>query len=397
MPHAVNTTMPNGENAAPDLVCAPMPESASGTLSIDLGAVIANWRRLGLEASGAECASVVKADAYGTGLERVGAALATAGCRTFFVAVPSEGVRLRAVVPQAAIYVLNGLATGQGHLYLNHRLRPVLGSREEIAEWQAVCRETGLAGEAALHVDTGMKRLGLSLADFAGLMSERKRAPLGFPPTLLVSHFVMSDNAGHPLNPRQMLSFEEARACAPDIPASIANSSGIFLGRRARHDCVRAGYALFGGNPTPGRENPMRSVVTLTVPIAQIGTVESGETIGYDAQWTARRRLRVATLSAGYADGYPRGATATDAKREAGIPAGEAIIAGRRCPFVGRVSMDLITVDVTAVPEGEVRRGDPATLVGEGLRIDEVGQRAGTIGYEILTRLGRRYERRYVE
>jgi alanine racemase len=290
--------------------------------------------------------------------------------------------------------VLNGLAKGQGPLYLAQRLRPVLGSRAEITEWQETCREAGLPGEAALHVDTGMKRLGLSMDDFARLMSEG--APLGFPPTLLVSHFVMSDNAQHPLNARQMRTFAEARALAPEIPASLANSSGIFLGSLAHHDCVRAGYALFGGNPLPGRDNPMRNVVTLTVPIAQIGTVESGETIGYDAQWTAQRRLKVATLSAGYADGYPRGATATDAKHEAGIPAGEAIIAGRRCPFVGRVSMDLITVDVTEVPDSEIGRGDPALLIGEGLPIDEVGRRAGTIGYEILTRLGRRYERRYV-
>jgi alanine racemase len=392
MPQAVNAGA-RGEDR-PDAEASATPETASGTLTIDLSAIVANWQLLRDEAPGAECSSVVKADAYGTGLERVGPALAAAGCRTFFVAVPSEGVRLRAVCPRAVIYVLNGLAKGQGPLYLAQRLRPVLGSRAEITEWQETCREAGLPGEAALHVDTGMKRLGLSMDDFARLMSEG--APLGFPPTLLVSHFVMSDNAQHPLNARQMRTFAEARALAPEIPASLANSSGIFLGSLAHHDCVRAGYALFGGNPLPGRDNPMRNVVTLTVPIAQIGTVESGETIGYDAQCTAQSRLKVATLSAGYADGYPRGATATDAKREAGIPAGEAIIAGRRCPFVGRVSMDLITVDVTEVPEREIGRGDPALLIGEGLPIDEVGRRAGTIGYEILTRLGRRYERRYV-
>jgi alanine racemase len=396
MPHALNAA-DRSRGTSPRSDDALSPEAASGTLTIDLAAIVANWRRLRDEAPSAECSSVVKADAYGTGLERVGAALATAGCRTFFVAVPSEGVRLRSACPQVVIYVLNGLAKGQGHFYLTHRLRPVLGSRDEIAEWQTLCREAEVKAEAALHVDTGMNRLGLSLPDFARLMSEGGKAPLGFEPSLLVSHFVMSDNAGHPLNELQMQRFREARALTPEIPASIANSSGIFLGPDAHHDCVRAGYALFGGNPTPGRENPMRNVVTLTVPIAQIGTVESGETIGYDAQWTAQRRLKVATLSAGYADGYPRGATATDVKREAGIPAGEAIIAGRRCPFVGRVSMDLITVDVTDVPEGAIGRGDPALLIGEGLPIDEVGSRAGTIGYEILTRLGRRYERRYLE
>jgi alanine racemase len=194
-----------------------------------------------------------------------------------------------------------------------------------------------------------------------------------------------------------MREFRSVRALVPDVAGSLANSSGIFLGVEAHHDLARPGYALFGGNPTPGRENPMRNVVTLTVPIAQLRMVAGGETIGYDAQWTADRKLRVATLSAGYADGYPRAASAADAKRMAGKPAGEAIIAGRRCPFVGRVSMDLITVDITDLPAGAVSRGDPATLIGDGLPIDEVGNRAETIGYEILTRLGRRFERRYLE
>ncbi len=396
MPHPVNPAE-EGRRGEPRHGLASPPEAASGTLTVELSGVVANWRSLRDRVPSAECSAVVKADAYGTGLERVGAALAGAGCHTFFVAVPSEGIRLRRARPEAAIYILNGLARGQGRHYLAHALRPVLGSREEIVDWQLLCREAGVTAEAAIHVDTGMNRLGLQMRDFASLMSERARAHLGFRPALLVSHFVMSDQPDHPLNARQLQNFREARALAPEIPGSLANSSGIFLGAPAHHDVVRPGYALFGGNPTPGRENPMRQVVSLSVPIAQLGVVEAGETIGYDAQWTARRRLKVATLSAGYADGYPRGATATDAKREAGIQTGEASIAGRRCPFVGRVSMDLITVDVTELPDGAVRRGDPAILIGEGLTVDEVGKRAETIGYEILTRLGRRFERRYVE
>jgi alanine racemase len=393
MSHALNAR-PNEAPARSSE--AGLPEAASGTLSIDLGAIIANWRSLRDRIAPAECAAVVKADAYGTGLERVGAALAAAGCRSFFVAVPSEALRLRGVAPQAAIYALNGLARGQGRLYLASDLRPVLGSLDEIGEWRALCREAGVAGHAAIHVDTGMNRLGLSTADLAEVMS-RGATKLGFVPALLLGHFVTSDNAGHPLNARQIQAFREARALAPEIPGSLANSSGIFLGAAARHDLARPGYALFGGNPTPDRGNPMRSVVTLTVPIVQLRFIQSGETVGYDAQWTARRRIRVATLAGGYGDGYPRAATATDAKLEAGIPAGEAIIAGRRCPFIGRVSMDLITVDVTDVPEAEIGRGDPATLIGEELSVDEVGRRAETIGYEVLTRLGRRYERRYLE
>ncbi|MBV9053805.1 MAG: alanine racemase [Hyphomicrobiales bacterium] len=371
------------------------PERASGVLEINLEDLVANWRQLRKRVAPAACAAVVKADAYGTGLTEAGKALAAAGCDTFFVAVPSEGVALRAKCPSATIYVLNGLAMGLAELYLAHRLRPVLGSLAEIREWQAALGAADNDGSAALHVDTGMNRLGLSLAEFASLMSASSKAALGFAPSLVMSHFVMADNPDHPLNARQIRDFAQARALCPDIPASLANSSGIFLARDARHDLARPGYALFGGNPTPGRENPMRDVVTLKVPIVQLRVIQNGETVGYDAQWTAPGRRRIATLSAGYADGYPRGGTVTDARRESGAPIAEAIIAGKRCPFAGRVSMDLITVDVTGLPEDAVKPGDPAILIGEGLSLDEVGQRADTIGYEILTRLGRRFERVY--
>jgi alanine racemase len=380
-------------STTPESLSAAAP--ASGVLSIDLQAIIANWRQLRARVAPAACAAVVKADAYGTGLAETGAALAGAGCDTFFVAVPSEGLTLRRACPAATIYILNGLAMGQGPLYLAHGLRPVLGSRDEIAEWREAA--AGAGGQAAaIQVDTGINRLGFTMVDFATLISETGKTGLGFPLALLMSHFVASDDADHPLNARQIAAFREMRALCPQVQASLANSSGIFLGSAAHHDLVRPGYALYGGNPTPKRDNPMRSVVTLTVPIAQLRVIEAGETVGYDAQWTAPGRRRIATLPIGYADGYPRAATATDVKRERRIVAGEAIIAGRRCPFAGRVSMDLITVDVTGIPEGAVRRGDSAILIGEALPIDEVGGRAETIGYEILTRLGRRYQRQYL-
>jgi len=369
---------------------------ASGVLTIDLNAVVANWKTLRERVAPAVCAAAVKANAYGTGLAETGAALAAAGCGTFFVAVPSEGLTLRRAAPSATIYVLNGLAIGQEALYLANGLWPVLGSREEIAEWRVVAGGAGVAGAAAIHVDTGINRLGFTKADFAALIGETGTQGLGFPLALLMSHFVTSDDPDHPLNPRQITAFNEVRALCPDVKASLANSSGIFLGRETHFDMVRPGYALYGGNPTRGRENPMRGVVTLTVPIAQIRVVEAGETVGYDAQWTATGRRRIAILPIGYGDGYPRAATATDAKRERQIAAGQAIIAGQRCPFAGRVSMDLITVDVTEIPEADVRRGDPAILIGDDLPIDEVAGRGETIGYEVLTRLGRRYQRRYL-
>jgi alanine racemase len=186
------------------------------------------------------------------------------------------------------------------------------------------------------------------------------------------------------------------RAAFPGVPASLSNSSGLFLPGAPSYDLVRPGYALYGGNPTPGLANPMRAVVRLDAHVIQIRDAPAGESVGYNGQWTTPGPRRLATLSVGYADGYPRAASATDAKLAAGSPMGEALVAGRRCPFAGRVSMDLLSVDVTDLPAGAVRRGDRATLIGDDLTVDEVGARAATIGYEILTGLGRRYARVYI-
>jgi alanine racemase len=192
----------------------------------------------------------------------------------------------------------------------------------------------------------------------------------------------------------QIEAFAALRRALPGVPASLANSSGIFV-PGTQHDLVRPGYALYGGNPTPDRPNPMRPVVRLEGRVIQLRAITASETVGYNGTWTAPGPRRIATISVGYADGYPRAASATDGKAHA--PAGEAIVAGIRCPFAGRVSMDLITLDVTAVPQGAVNRGDPVTLIGDEIDVDEVGRRAGTIGYEILTGLGNRYARTYIE
>jgi alanine racemase len=211
-----------------------------------------------------------------------------------------------------------------------------------------------------------------------------------------MSHFMSSEAPDDPANVRQIEAFQSVRAALPGIPASLCNSSGIFLPQRPHLDLVRPGYALYGGNPTPARANPMQAVVRLEARVIQVRDAGPGETVGYNGQWTARRPLRIATLSVGYADGYPRAASATDAKADVGTPMGEAIVSGRRCSVVGRVSMDLLTIDVTALANHAVKRGDLVTLIGDGLDVDEVGARAGTIGYEILTSLGRRYARAYI-
>jgi alanine racemase len=350
-------------------------------LTVDTRALTDNWRRLAERAAPAAAAAVVKANAYGTGIEIAVPALRSAGCTTFFVAHMSEARRARAAAPDATIYVLHGLPPGAALLFRAIDVRPVLGSRSEIDEWL----RDGAGAPYALHVDTGMNRLGLRIDEALAM------AP-SLAPSLLISHFVSSEVAGDPTIAHQIAAFERVRAAFPGIPASLANSSGIFLDPLPRHDLVRPGYALYGGNPTPGRANPMRPVVTLEAPVVTVRDVPAGETVGYNGQWTARGARRIAVVSTGYADAIDRRATATDS-----LPGGEAIVAGRRCPFAGRVSMDLITIDVSELPDGAVRRGDFATLIGGELDIDRVATQMGTIGYEILTRLAARLDRRGTE
>ncbi|GJD37127.1 Alanine racemase [Methylobacterium aerolatum] len=359
----------------------PEPDGAKGVhgarLTVDLAALAANWRRLAAEAPGAECGAVVKADAYGTGIGGAGPALWAAGCRTFFVAHLSEGLAARAVLPEAAIYVLNGLLPGAGPAFAAADLRPVLGSLDELTEWAALSRGRR---PAALHVDTGMNRLGLSIPEALALGGDARIAEAGL--DLVMSHFVSAERPGDPVNARQIADFSRVRAALPGLRGSLANSSGIFLDG-ARHDLLRPGYALFGGNPTPGRANPMRPVVRLEAAIVQIRQVEAGMTAGYNGLWTAPGPRRLATLSLGYADGLPRALSGR----------GHALVGGVPCPILGLVSMDLIILDVTDAPAA--RRGASAVLIGDALDLDTVGRSAGTIGYEILTGLGSRYVRDY--
>lgn len=366
----------------------PPEAQAGGILTVDLGALVENWQALGRRATPAECTAVVKADAYGCGIEQVVPALARAGCKTFFVADLSEARRAREVAPEAAIYVLNGLMPGTAPVFAELRARPVIGSMVELAEWDAFTAAQKWRGGAALHVDTGMNRLGISANEAAALAPRIRAENHGI--SLLMSHFACADEPEHPLNDKQMQLFREVRILYRGIPASLANSSGIFLSDKALCDVVRPGVALYGVNPTPGRSNPMRPVIDLKARIAQVRTVPRGETVGYSGTWTAKRATRLAVAAVGYADGYLRASGSTDE-----TPGGSAIVAGKRCPLAGRVSMDLITIDVTELPEGAVKQGDMATLIGGELSLDDVATAAGTIGYEFLTGLGRRYHRVY--
>ena len=365
--------------------------SAPGRLAIDLGALAGNWRELERRSAPGRCAAVVKADAYGVGLSEAAPALFAAGARVFFVAHLSEGIAARHALPaEARIYVLNGLESGaKPGDYTAHRLAPAIGSEAELERWSVFAAGRGARAPCALHLDTGMNRLGFESLPRLQKAMAAHGASCGA--DLLMSHFVSSEIPDDPLNRKQIELFEAARAAFPDLPASLANSSGIFLPARPVCDLTRPGYALYGGNPTPGRPNPMRPVVTLTVAIQQTRWIEAGATCGYNAQWTAKRRTRLATLMVGYADGLPRGAGATDVRGGA-----EVAVAGRCCPLVGRVSMDLAIADVTDAPEDAVRAGDRVELFGPAVALDDFAARCGTIGYQVLTSLGPRYRRDYV-
>ncbi|MBM3527599.1 MAG: alanine racemase [Alphaproteobacteria bacterium] len=366
----------------------PPPLEAGGVLTIDLDAIRTNYRMLAARVVPGECAAVVKGDGYGCGIEQVTATLERAGCRTFFVAHLAEARRVRAIAPEAAIYVLNGFSSAAGPAFVETYARPVINSSVELAEWDHFVATSGWTGGAALHIDTGMNRLGLTIEEAVAVAHRIQSENHGV--ELLMSHLACADQTNHPLNDQQIRQFRELRSLFRGISSSLANSAGIFLDSSTYCDLVRPGVALYGGNPTPGRPNPMRQVIDLKCRILQVRNVPRGQTVGYGATWTAKRPSRIAVIAAGYADGIPRAAGALGPE---GAPQREAIVNDRRCKVVGRVSMDLIAVDVTDIPEGAVRRDAMATLIGAGLSLEEAATQAGTIDYELLTSLGRRYHR----
>ena len=362
---------------------APAAPETAGMLSVDLAAIAANWQALARQLVTVECSAVVKANAYGLGLKPVTAALAKAGCRTFFVADIAEARIVRSQARGATIYVLHGFTPDWSEALVSLKAQPVINSATELAEWDAFASARSWHGGAALHVDTGMNRLGITVEEAVALAPRVQTENHGI--SLLLSHLACADTPDHPLNKRQLRLFRELRMLYPGTPASLANSSGIFLGHAAHFDLARPGAALYGVNPTPGRPNPMKAVVELSGRILQIRTVPRDQTVGYGATWTARRNTRIAVIALGYADGLLRAGSASNERT-----GGSAIIAGKSCPIVGRISMDLVCVDITDLPEGAVRRGDFATMIGGELTVDDVAAAADTIGYEVLTRLGPR-------
>jgi alanine racemase len=362
--------------------------AALAILTIDLAAIAANYRLLADRVAPAECAGVVKADAYGLGVARVAPALHRAGCRTFFVAMLGEGLALRAQVPDATIYVLDGLHGADPADFIAANLRPALVSRGEVDRWLATASD-GTDGRAGLHLDTGMARLGMPADELDALIAEGTTLKR-LRPSLVMSHFACADTPDHALNREQPQRFGAAlaRLALPQgVTRSIAASSGIFLGPDQALDLVRPGAALYGIAPLVNQPNPMRQVVRLQAKILQVRRVDAGSTVGYGATHRFARQARLATIGVGYADGFMRALS-----NRGGVYVGD-----RRAPIVGRVSMDLLTIDISDIPENLAQPGTWVDLIGPHNPVDTVAQEAGTIGYEILTSLGRRYHRRYLD
>jgi len=372
-----------------------IPESHAGAvLTIDLDAVTANYRLIREKISGgAEAGAVVKADGYGLGAGPVATALANAGCRVFFVAHIEEGVQLRHALNDtgisdfvhAEIHVFNGLLPGAEEAYDASRLVPVLGSLDQIHDWKRYCDRLDRPLPCDLHADTGMCRLGLPPDEVSKLKDEPSRLD-GLNILNVISHLASADEPDSPQNAAQLAAFRDIRAVLGQGRTSLANSSGIFLGSDYHFDLVRPGASLYGIAPVPGTPNPMAQVIKLQGKIAQVRAVDTPQTVGYGATHRVEGPGRVATIPVGYADGYLRALSNKGTGHIGKIPV----------PVVGRVSMDLITLDVTGVPDHLCRPGQLVDLIGPENTVDRVAAAAGTIGYEILTSLGRRYHRAYV-
>ncbi len=365
------------------------PSRAKGSapdaiLEIDLGAVSANWRKIRrIVGPRVETAAVIKADAYGLGAAQVGPVLAKAGCKLFFVATLDEGLALRKMLPKSEIAVFEGLMPKSEGEFATGKLVPVLNELSQIAAWRKFAGARG-GLSAIIHLDTGMARLGLSRGEWQNLADAPERLK-GFKLAAILSHLACADEPEHRKNPEQLAIFRAALDLLPKAPASLASSSAVYLGRDYHFQIVRPGAALYGINPLPGQANPMQAVVGLKAKILQVRDVDAGETVGYGAAHRMKRPSRVATIAAGYADGWLR----------SGSDHGSAAISGRRVPVIGRISMDLLTLDVTGIDPRLARAGAYADLLDRSYGIDQAAEAAGTIGYEFLTLLGKRYARVY--
>ena len=363
-------------------VDGPPEAEAGGILKVDLTAIVFNWEMLAKRVA-CECAAVVKADAYGCGIEPVVTALTEIGCKTFFVSNLAEARRVRAAAPQSIVYVLNGLFAGNGATFAEINVRPVINSLVEMAEWDAFVASSQWTGGFALNFDIGQSRHGLPLPE-ASALAARTQSP-GHGIALLVSQLDQPGPPDNPLHDRQFEVLQDLRRLYGGVPVSVAGSSGIFAAPKLHFDLVRPGAALFGLNPTPGATNPMVPVVELKARIVQVHNLSPGETTAHQHGWTAKRPTRVAMVAVGYADGYPRSVST--------VAAPQAIVGNQLCPIIGR-SMDQLAIDVTdlAAPSA-ARRDGMVTLIGGEISVDGLAAATASSGREILSILGHRFHR----
>ncbi|MBB3539618.1 MULTISPECIES: alanine racemase [unclassified Rhizobium] len=370
-------------------------DSAGLRLTVDLKALTENWKDMARRSGKARAAAVVKADAYGTGIEDAGEALFMAGARDFFVATVDEGVTLRPYAPDARIFVLSGVWPGTERRLFENDLVPVISSEEQLAFWMAVLADYG-DYPCALNVDTGFNRLGLSMHEAMALADDVSR-PASFAPVLVMSHLACSDDHSSDMNRQQLESFRQVSAAYEGIDSSLAASGGIFLGSDYHFDLTRPGIALYGGEAVNGMANPMRPVVTAEARVIQVRSAKAGESVGYGRALQLTRNSKLAVVSAGYADGYLRSQSSGGVPLRQTVPqGGHGFVAGQKVPVAGRITMDLTIFDVSDLPENAVRAGDYVELFGKNVLVDDVARSAGTIGYEILTSIGLRHERRYL-
>lgn len=361
------------------------------TLDIDLAALAANWRAMAARSGPARASAVVKANGYGLGIEPVVRTLSEAGCRDFFTATIDEAITARRLAPHARILVLNGIYPGTQQCFRKHRLTPILCSMEQVRLWDEACTRDGRL-PYALHVDTGMNRLGVTMPEALAL-AERKDDDR---PSLIMSHLACADDPDRGDNARQLESFQAVIGAFQGIESSLSNSAGIFLGGAYLCDLTRPGIALYGGEAVNLAENPMQVVATAKARILQIRRAPAGSTVSYGGTARVTRDTKIAVCAVGYADGYLRSLSGSGVPlRDTDAPAPVASLHGQTIPVLGRVTMDLTMFDVTDVVGQEVRCGDFVELFGKSHQLDDLARSAGTIGYEILTSLGSRYARHY--
>jgi alanine racemase len=371
------------------LYCPRMKDAdfEAACLTVRLDAIATNYKTLQRLAGPARVAAVVKADAYGLGADVIAPMLAGRQCDTFFVARLEEGIALRKTVSAARIFVLDGAPPDSVPALIAHNLTPVLNSLGEIAAWNAAARHMRQTLDAAIHIDTGMNRLGLPGYELASLSAEARKRLASLRIVLWISHLACADDPDAALNGEQLKRFRLALAMLPPAPASLANSAGILLGKDYLFDMVRPGIGLYGGNPCLKGKNPFIPVAVLTARILQLRRIDKGESVGYGATLTTKRPTMLATTGLGYADGVLRSAAGK----------GFAAIAGQRVAFAGRVSMDLTILDVAAIAPSALRLGAEVEFFGDSISVEEVAAAAGTVNYEILTALRGRVPRRYTE